>query len=182
MSDEKLWREEGPKALLEFLSSATGEDYDAAVYDTKFDFDSSNIDAVKYVASVAMTKASLGLESFETSMPTDGSLSPYESECENERICQNKTERIYRENHAVGPCIYVPDSSRYCQMIANAIRSRGIPYEEMTESERIEYIKHQQSKKREDWWFTFWHHYFPMIMAILFACIGFFGILIKLSS
>ena len=57
MADEKLWREEGPKALLEFLSTATGEDHDAAVYDTKIEFDPSSMDAVRYVASVAMTKA-----------------------------------------------------------------------------------------------------------------------------
>lgn len=184
MRDEKLWRREGPKALLEFLSSATGEDYDAAVYDTKFDFDPYNEEAVCYIASVAMAKAEPILmgwkkkeyrESFEYPMPTDGSIAPYDSDEGNESVRGLREERIYREAHAEGPCIYVPDASRYCEVVEDALNKREIPYDDMTELERKESI-------REKRWFEFRYHYLPMAIAILFACIGFFGIVIKLFS
>lgn len=57
MKDKNLWREEGPKAFLKFLTNATGEDYDVAAYDTKYDFDPSNPEAVRFIACVAMSKS-----------------------------------------------------------------------------------------------------------------------------
>ena len=130
MSDEKLWREEGPKALLEFLSSATGEDYDAAVYDTKLQFDSSNMGAVRYVASVAMTKASQSGEVFEEPMPCDGSVCPYDVAPEIGSMCSSYEERAEKESAAE---FYFPDSSAYSDAVIRALERRNIRYRDMTE-------------------------------------------------
>lgn len=182
MGNEKLWRQEGPKALLEFLSTVTGEDYDAVVYDTKFDFDTNNIEAVRYIAGIAMTKASLGIENFEIPMPTDGSIEPYEDERGNPAFRHLKDERVFRETNIEGSCIYVPDSQKYRQKVVEALKNRNIPYDDMTDTEKKEYLKLQNQEAKEEKSFEFWHHYFPIAVALLLACIGFLGIIIKLTS
>ncbi|MCM1222378.1 MAG: hypothetical protein NC548_48715 [Lachnospiraceae bacterium] len=188
MSDTGLWRQEGPKAFLSFLANATGEDHDAVVYDTKLEFDPSNEAAVRYVASVAMTKAASVIAQkdeqkvFEWPIPIDGSVEPYDLEGNNEPLCELREARLYRETHPEGMCIYTPDASKYRQSVIDAIKKRDIPYDTMTASEKEEYTKHQKAEEKEFHRFEFWHHYLPIIIALVFACIGFWGIVTKLLS
>lgn len=176
------WRWAGAKSLALYLASSTGEAHDAAVYDTGYEFDPHNNDAVRFIASLAMTKASLGMEDFEARMPEDGSVGPYNYDGDNAVLRKLKEERAFREANAEGPCIYVPDSSAYCQKVAEALTEKTVPYDDMTQAEREEYLSGQTQREKEEKKFEFWHHYFPMTVAILLACIGFFGILIKLTS
>lgn len=80
------WRWMGVKSLVQYLASAEGEGHDAAVYDTGYEFDPQNENAVRFIASAAMTKAALGKENFREEMPTDGSVVPVEKTSQNERI------------------------------------------------------------------------------------------------
>lgn len=175
MNDKKLWREEGPKALVEFLSNATGEDYDAAVYDTKLEFDSSNLEAVRYIASVAMSKAEPILmdwkreenrETFEYPMPADGSVAPYDSEEGTEVVRRHREDRLYREQHHEGPCLYVPDALRYCRAVTCALCQREIPFDDMTDEEKRQFEKMERAERRSDMLYRFWHCYFPIAFGI----------------
>lgn len=135
MPDTKLWRQEGPKAFLEFLSNATGEDHDAAVYDTKLEFDASNDAAVRYVASVAMTKASETGETFSEPMPENGSVLPCDREPDNARMKEAYRQRKEKEQSVR---LYLPDADAYSEAAINAVSLREIPESDMTEDELAE--------------------------------------------
>lgn len=164
MNDEKLWREEGPKALVEFLSNATGEDHDAAVYDTKLEFDSSNVGAVRYVASVAMTKASPSGEVFECRIPDDGSVCPCDEEPTLEIMCAFRNERLNRES-----CegLYLPDSSMYSEAVIRAIERRNVMFADMTDEEKRQFEDRAKAARRSDNLYMFWHYYLPLAFAVL---------------
>lgn len=164
MNDEKLWREEGPKALLEFLSSVTGEDYDAAVYDTKLQFDSSNMGAVRYVASVAMTKASQSGEIFEEPMPCDGSVCSYDVTPEIGSMRSSYEERVEKESAAE---FYFPDASAYSDAVIRALERRNIQYKDMTEDERKQAEENARAAQRSDRRYMFWRYYLPTAFAVL---------------
>lgn len=74
MSDSNIWRAMGAKELIEYIASAEGEQHDAVVYDTGYEFDAESPDALRFIAGVAMTKASENGESFLIEMPCDGSV------------------------------------------------------------------------------------------------------------
>lgn len=184
MNDENLWREEGPKALLDFLFAANGEDYDAVAYDTKCDFDTQNDEAVRYIASVAMSKSEPILmgwkkkefrEIFEYPMPTDGSVAPYDSSEGTESVKKQREDRICREQHRESPCLYVPDASHYCDAVEGALKKRNIPFDDMTERE-------QADKKREEMRLVFRYEYLPRILTAILICVCLFVILFKLFS
>lgn len=164
MNDEKLWREEGPKALVEFLSNATGEDHDAAVYDTKLEFDSSNIGAVRYVASVAMTKASQSGEAFECWMPDDGSVCSCDEKPTLEIMRAFRNERLNRES-----CdgLYLPDSSMYGEAVVHAIERRNVMFVDMTDEEKHQFEERAKAAQRSDRLYMFWHYYLPLAFAVL---------------
>ena len=130
MNDVGLWRQEGPKAFLAFLASATGEDHDAAVYDTKLEFDPSSEAAVRYVASVAMTKACQGSEVFYEPMPEDGSVVPYNEMPEDPWTNAFYQERLAKENSVD---FYIPNSTAYSDSAIRAITYRRILADDMTE-------------------------------------------------
>ena len=129
MNDTGLWRQEGPKALLAFLKSATGEDHDAVVYDTKLEFDPSNDAAVRYVATVAMAKACQGSEAFCEPMPGDESVVPYQEQPENPLMNAFFHERLARESSAG---FYMPDGTAYSNAVIRAITHRRVLAEDMT--------------------------------------------------
>ena len=164
MRDEKLWRREGPKELLEFLSTATGEDYDAAVYDTKLQFDSSNMDAVRYVASVAMAKADPSGDVSEETMPDDGSVCPYDVAPEIDSMRSAYEERIEKESSAD---FYLPDSSAYSTAVVHAIERRNILLEDMTDDERKQLEEDAEKARRSDSRYMFLHYYLPLAFAVL---------------
>lgn len=149
--DENLWREEGPKALLEFISNATGEDYDAIAYDTKYDFDPHNIDAVKYIACVALSKAEPIFndwndpdhhEAFHSRKPNDGSIAEFGTFGGNDTVSMRRCERFDRETNAYSEnpsdSMYVPDVDKYYEVINNALQKRDIPQSDMSD---VEYKK-----------------------------------------
>lgn len=166
MSDNKLWREEGLKALLEFLSNATGEDHDAAVYDTKLEFDSSNMDAVRYIASAAMTKASQKEEVFECRMPEDGSVCPYDEEPVLEVMRGFRRERLDRESKGGSVGLYIPDSSMYSEAVIHAVERRNVMFADMTDEDKQEFEERTKAIQRSDRIYMFWHCYFPTAFAI----------------
>lgn len=164
MIDEKLWREEGPKALVEFLSSATGEEHDAAVYDTKLEFDSSNMNAVRYVASVAMTKASTSGEVFEEPMTNDGSVCPFDVVPSNDAMRVSYEKRMEKESSMK---FYLPDSSAYSTAVLCAMERRNILYADMTEEERRQFERNVKEAQHSDRRYMFLHYYLPTAFAIL---------------
>ncbi len=174
MRDEKLWRREGPKELLEFLSVATDEDYDAAVYDTKLQFDTANIAAVRYVASVAMAKASRSGEVLEEPMPDDGSVCPYDVVPETEAMRSLYEKRLEKE---AGLDFYLPDSSAYSDAVIHAIERRNILLEDRTEDERRQMEESAREARRSDSRYMLLHYYLP----IAFAFFSLLLILYKLS-
>ena len=164
MNDVGLWRQEGPKAFLAFLASATGEDHDAAVYDTKLEFDPSSEAAVRYVASVAMTKACQGSEVFYEPMPEDGSVIPYNEMPEDPRINAFYQERLAKENSVD---FYIPDSTAYSNSAIRAITYRRILADDMTEKELKEVERASEAAKRSDSKYMLLHYYLPLAFAFV---------------
>lgn len=164
MNDVGLWRQEGPKAFLAFLASATGEDHDAAVYDTKLEFDPSSEAAVRYVASVAMTKACQGSEVFYEPMPEDGSVIPYNEMPEDPRINAFYQERLAKENSVD---FYIPDSTAYSDSAIRAITYRRILADDMTEKELKEVERASEAAERSDSKYMLLHYYLPLAFAFV---------------
>lgn len=164
MHDEKLWREEGPKALLEFLSSATGEDYDAVVYDTKLQFDNSDMEAIRYIASVAMSKASQSKEVFDEPMPENGTVCPYDVMPSNESMSISYKSRLKKEESSE---FYLPDSSAYSNAVVHALERRNILSADMTDDERRKLEENAKKARRSDRRYMFLHYYIPVVFAIL---------------
>lgn len=157
--DSSLWREEGPKALLEFLSTAEGEQHDAAVYDTKCEFDRHDPDAIRYIACLAMTKASFGKEEFTYELPANGTIAPIGAPIGTEDMLKSAAYRAEREaavrpymtatdgysiikdEHLKESRVYIPDASNYVERAIGAISKRRIRPDDMTPSERSSYEK-----------------------------------------
>lgn len=157
--DSSLWREEGPKALLDFLSTAEGEQHDAAVYDTKCEFDRHDPDAIRYIACLAMTKASFGIEEFSYELPKNGTIAPIGAPIGTEDMLKSAAYRAEREaavrpymtaadgysiikdEHLKESRVYIPDASNYVERAMGAISKRRIQPDDMTPSERSSYEK-----------------------------------------
>lgn len=177
-----IWRQEGAKALVEFLTNATGEDHDAAVYDTKLEFDSQNPVAIRYVAAVAMSKAYAALHENAAhisppveQMPADGSVVPLGSVPQNKRMLTAYDERMKRETDSRQDWrspLYIPNADAYCKAVLNALSNTDIPYEDMTPEEceahqqRIAEEEHRKAKAR------FRYDTLPKLMSaiVVFAC------------
>ena len=164
MNDVGLWRQEGPKAFLAFLASATGEDHDAAVYDTKLEFDPSSEAAVRYVASVAMTKACQGSEVFYEPMPEDGCVVPYNEMPEDPWTNAFYQERLAKENSVD---FYIPNSTAYSDSAIRAITYRRILADDMTEKELKEVERASEAAKRSDSKYMLLHYYLPLAFAFV---------------
>lgn len=176
MSDVNIWRAMGAKELLEYISSASGEQHDAVVYDTGYEFDTDSQDAVRFVASVAMTKASENGECFLVEMPQDGSVVPCSEFPERIAMKQLFLDRKDRENRE--DSVYIPDSELYCKRVQNALKYRRIHIDDMTSEERKEFENDIQNARKSDRWYMVLHYYLP----ISFAAITFIYIIIKLTQ
>lgn len=165
MSDVNTWRAMGAKTLLEYISSAKGEQHDAVVYDTGYEFDANNPDAVRFVASVAMTKASESGESFLTELPTDNSVVSRFDTPTSAVLLRLMQERISREE--TSDTVYVPDSDEYCKCVQNALEYRRIHIDDMTEAEQSEFEDNLKKAKRSDQWYMVLHYYIPIAFAAL---------------
>lgn len=159
------WRWMGVKSLVQYLASAEGEGHDAAVYDTGYEFDPQNKDAVRFIASVAMTKAALGKENFRGGMPTDGSVVPVEKTSQNERIKKSSLERACREENS--ETLYIPDAAEYQKLVQEALKYRRIHISDMTGQELEEFEERQKRVKRSDARYMALHYYLPTAFAIL---------------
>lgn len=160
-----IWRTMGAKELLEYIASADGEQHDAVVYDTGYEFDANSQDAVRFVASVAMTKASENGESFLVEMPQDGSVVPRSEIPNRTAMKQSYLDRQGRENREGS--VYVPDSELYCKRVQNALKYRRIHIDDMTDEERKELEDNIQKAKRSDTRYMVLHYYLPTAFAIL---------------
>lgn len=178
---EDVWRTAGAKPFLKSLSEETGEYHDAAVYDTKYEFDPQNPAAVKYVASVALNKVMYafrdeadkekpflygpwsksfggtthGRTTYKADMPTDGSVVPIDTVPENDRMLQTYTARKQREDNAQGKggITYIPDASKYCEDVIYALENTSIAREDYTEEEAA------ISRQNEEYWEQRHKHY-----------------------
>lgn len=156
--DSSLWREEGPKALLEFLLTAEGEQHDAAVYDTKCEFDRYDPDAIRYIACLAMTKAAFGKEEFSYELPANGTVVSLGAPIGTEDMLKSAAYRAEREktaSEAADPnkydniidrnftfyhiTTYIPDASNYVERVIDAISKRRISVDDMTPAEKSNY-------------------------------------------
>jgi len=164
MNGQDIWRTEGAKSLLEFLSTATGEEHDAVVYDTKHEFDKQNPDAVRYIAALAMTKAS-GTEDFEAQMPENGSVLPHYVRPDNTRMLTAFQERKEREQQASG--VYVPDARKYCAMVEFALDNRYIAFSNMTAEEQSDHNRSLKKSAHRDRTYMLTHFYLPLGFALL---------------
>lgn len=136
--DSQLWREEGPKALLEFLSTAEGEQHDAAVYDTKCEFDRQDPDAIRYIACVAMTKASGDKEEYTYELPSNGTVAPIGAPIGTGEMLRSAAFRAEKEKAgaADNTKMYIPNAGDYISFVIDALKHQNIPLEDMTEEER----------------------------------------------
>lgn len=165
MTDVNMWRAMGAKELLAYISTAKGEQHDAVVYDTGYEFDASNPDALRFVASVAMTKASEDGEDFITEMPRDNSvISRFETPT-SPVLLTLMQDRASRED--ASDTVYVPDSEVYCKRVENALMYRRIHIDDMTEAEKNEFEESLNKAKRSDFWYMVLHYYLPTAFAAL---------------
>ncbi|MEG1926640.1 MAG: hypothetical protein RR415_12940 [Ruthenibacterium sp.] len=164
MGSHDIWRAWGAKVLLEYLSSATGVQHDAAVYDMKYEFDIHNPDAVRFVAAVAMTKASDG-EVFSAPTPTDGSVISYDLKPKNKRMQAAYAARKRRERTADG--VYIPESEDYCEAVDMALNYRRVQFGDMTEEEKRRHNAELKQAEKSDKIYMFLHLYLPLGFAAL---------------
>lgn len=176
MSDVNIWRAIGAKELLAYISSAKGEQHDAVVYDTGYEFDADSPDAVRFVASVAMTKASENTEDFIVEMPKDGSVVSRFDRPISAILLRSMHERTRRENTSAA--VYVPDSDEYCDCLQNALEYRRIHFDDMTETERKMDEAETKGIERANWWYVAIRVYPPIILAVF----GLIYIIVKLSQ
>lgn len=165
MTNMDIWRAMGAKTLIEYLSKETGEHHDAAVYDTGYEFDIHSLDAVRFVASVAMTKASRSGEIFVSEMPSDGSVVPIRTRPQNEEMLKAFMEREDRER--ITSSVYVPDSSEYCKCVQNALQYRQLHLSDMTEAERESFQRELEGAERSNLKYMALHYYLPVAFALL---------------
>lgn len=175
--DSALWRQYGVKVLLAFLTEASGEQHDAAVYDTGYEFDPSDPDAVRFIACAAMTKASSidGNETFSYPMPSNGSVAPASEAESHETFCRFVKARKIREDSA--EFTYIPDQSEYAACVVGALKERNILYKDMTPEERVRSDQEDVQIDRENRRFILLHVYLPIAALAVFAVIGLVGIL-----
>lgn len=175
--DSALWRQYGVKTLVAFLAEASGEQHDAVVYDTGYEFDPSDPDAVRFIACTAMTKASAidGDETFSYPMPSNGSVVPVSEAESHEKFCPAAKARKIREDGA--EFTYIPDQSEYASCVVGALKKRHILYEDMTPEERVRSDQEDVQIDRENRRFMLLHFYLPIAALAIFAVIGLVGIL-----
>lgn len=131
-----FWRDWRCRDLIKLITCATGELHDAIVYDTHFEFDRSDPDAVRFVASVALLKAfrtaSLSYiwkepqeykyKSLLYPFPNNGKVLHIDLIQNDGLLYELKKERETREQTSDG--IYIPDmEGRYAQTVMEALRS-----------------------------------------------------------
>ena len=170
MPNKEFWRTLGAKELMQFLASATGEQHDAAVYDTAY-----SEEALRFIAGIAMTKASHDHTVFEAAMPQDGSVAAKDVMPENERMRKFAEDRKRREHSA--QTFYVPDSSEYCNYVSSALRYRQISCNDMTPEERQKWETEMSDSRRADNRYVFIYHWLPIGALIILALYGLFKLL-----
>lgn len=175
MPNKEFWRAMGAKELIKFLASATGEQHDAAVYDTGYEFDPHSEEALRFIAGIAMTKASHDHTTFEAAMPQDGSIAAKDSTPENERMRQFACDRKNREQNA--RTFYVPDSSEYCNYVSSALQYRQIHRDDMTLEERQKWDKELEATHRANNRYLFVHSVLPVGALIICGLYGLFKLL-----
>lgn len=175
MPNKELWRAMGAKELMQFLTSATGEQHDVAVYDTGYEFDPYSEEALRFIAGIAMTKASHDHTVFETAMPQDGSVAAKDVMPENERMRKFAEDRKRREHSA--QTFYVPDSSEYCNYVSSALHYRQISCNDMTPEERQKWEAEMLDSRRADNRYVFIHLWLPIGALAIFALYGLFKLL-----
>ncbi len=175
MPNKEFWRALGAKELMQFLASAAGEQHDAVVYDTGYEFDPYSEEALRFIAGVAMTKASHDRTVFEAALPQDGSVAAKDVVPENERMRRSAEDRKRREHSA--QTIYIPDPSEYCSYVLSALQYRQISYNDMTPEERQKWEAEMVDSRRADNRYVFIHHWLPIGALIIFALYGLFKLL-----
>lgn len=147
MTSDKIWRQDGVMALVEFISSATGELHDAIVYDTKLEFDPANTEAVRFVAINAMEKARISRYAFslepppptpyEWPIPSDSSVVPLGEEPKSDTLRALCRERAEREAAAEAEGhVYVPQTGAYVSKVFLALSNKKIRFENQTPDEQ----------------------------------------------
>lgn len=183
MPELNIWRGVGPKELLTHIASATGEEHDVIVYDTGYEFDPTSPDAVRFVASIAMTKATAVNISYIVERPKDGSVvrlpqMPYRAS-----MRQSTLERQERESKS--RYVYIPNADAYCVAVNRALNFQSPAFEDLSEEEQKELLRAERKKKRKDaiqsGILTFFVGYVPFAVAIGFALFGLFTIIYRLS-
>lgn len=172
MPNKEFWRAMGAKELMQFLASATGEQHDVAVYDTGYEFDPYSEDALRFIAGIAMTKASHDHTVFETAMPQDGSVAAKDLMPENERMRKFAEDRKRREHSA--RTFYVPDSSEYCNYVSSALHYRQISYNDMTPDEQRQWDTDMKASHRADVRYCIIHFWLP---AAALIGLGLYGLI-----
>ena len=172
-----LWRECGAKALIEYLSSAVDEEHDAAVYDTGYEFDRFDPDAVRFIACIAMTKASATKDgevfSYMPERPNRVVPLADATSCEQTRALSQ--ERAERE--AAARYTYIPDQTKYVKYVIDAITYRNIARQDMTPEEKEADDKKQTKIDKANRRYDIFHVYLPLVLCGIFAVIGLIGLL-----
>ena len=178
MPDTDFKRWSGTKSLMQFLASAIGEQHDAAVYDTGYEFDPHSKAALLFLAGIAMTKANKCVEArirttpevFDAPMPQDGSVVPIGTEPERENMRISALYRERREREA--KYTYIPDSEKYSEAVVWALVDCDIPYEDLTPEElKDKEEKREQARHKQDW-DTFYYEHLPKLLLVLLCLVG----------
>lgn len=172
-----LWRECGAKALIKYLSSATDEEHDVAVYDTGYEFDRLDPDAVRFIACIAMTKASAQKdgETFSYQLGESDRVIPLADVANCEQTRSLAADRMARE--AAAPYTYIPDQTKYVEHVINAITNRNIARQDMTPEEKEADDQKQAKIDKSDRRYVIFRIYLPIILCGIFAVIGLIGLL-----
>lgn len=167
--NSSLWSEEGPRAFLGFLSTVDGEQHDAAVYDTKCEFDRHDPDAIRYIACLAMTKSSDKKEEFSYELPSNGTVAPIGAPIGTEDMLHSSA---YRAKCESGDKLYIPSAADYVASVIKALNERRILSQDTAEEEiegnsdngeslaSVFFVRHRCKGRTADCFFPHRTHWF----------------------
>lgn len=132
MVNEKFWQVPEVKALVEFLTNGVGDDHDSAVYDTKFEFDRHNPEAVRYMVTRVLNRNRIVVKDkvwsgfyFEYPCPEDGSVLSINTEVK-EWYPQYEDYAARKKREQECEWVYVPDQDKYCELVLAAVTNDSV--------------------------------------------------------
>lgn len=124
---KNFWLCTRPRYLMKLIGEAKGEQYDAVAYDSGYDYDSKDVEAVRFIASVIFSKYMwirqanyLRPQDLKRElMPTNGIVVKMNNDTENESIIDRQEDRYKRIRETDG--FYLPEYPKYADWVNRII-------------------------------------------------------------